>query len=78
MSVLACENIMCDNLIRNSYICNGCLEEFKSLMRDTECEFSIMADAFDRFMDSEKQECPGRGTVDDFLDQYLKVDYGER
>jgi hypothetical protein len=59
MGVLACdragcENIMCDILVDNQYVCNKCANEFRSLMGDGSTTLREMGLAFDSFMDSKK------------------------
>lgn len=51
-----CRNIMCDIQLTNYNICNECYNEFVSLMGQKTLSRKEMNDAFEEFMESEKQD----------------------
>lgn len=64
-----CDNVRCDVLIDEEYICNSCLDEFRKKMPNENINLEIWLERFRDFMDTDK-DCERSGNIDDFINQY--------
>jgi hypothetical protein len=65
-----CDNVMCDTLIDQQYVCDGCLEEFRSQHGSEERPFEEWMDDFVAFMATKKRErMRGSGSLAEFIER---------
>lgn len=77
MSVLACDrrgcnNVMCNRLVEERYICEECATEFREQIGEASIPIREMSKAFNAFMDGEKSVYTKN--VDVTVDQCLRQD----
>lgn len=65
-----CDNVMCDLMVDNSYVCNECANEFREAVGTDQIQLGEMLVKFRQFMQSEKVCASPKNMVD--VDEFFR------